>query len=228
MTDMPVMPCQPMNVNGGHDRSSRSSANLLGVNIQRGLPSKGLESTERVSVGCVVVQCKNTSTSTSISIYTRSRERATSPSWKIIINRFIIVIIIIIIIFIIIMEGGTLSGFSVPGMTMTSSPSSVAAKEIEELSPWSIHLSMLAVVTVVIGVTMAFELLQEYLVEHTSEEVKPVLEHLFGELTVLGFIGLIVFVVVKSGGMDEIARRAFPNATDATEVCLPERTARAD
>jgi hypothetical protein len=59
---------------------------------------------------------------------------------------------------------------------------------------------ILALVTGVVAASIFFEKLKDYIEESVeSEELKPIVRHLFGELTVLGFIGLVIFILDKTG-----------------------------
>jgi len=92
-----------------------------------------------------------------------------------------------------------------------------ATKEIEELEEeeeeevaqgWA-AFCVLVIVTCLIFVTIFFEHLKHNLEHSVDEELKPVLEHLFGELTVLGFIGLSVFAVSKVGILSTLSVTFF-------------------
>jgi len=61
-------------------------------------------------------------------------------------------------------------------------------------------MQILALVTGVVAASIFFEKLKDYIEESVeSEELKPIVRHLFGELTVLGFIGLVIFILDKTG-----------------------------
>ena len=47
------------------------------------------------------------------------------------------------------------------------------------------------------GVSVFFEIAKETIEEEVSPELKPMLASLFGELTVLGFIGIVLFFTFK-------------------------------
>jgi hypothetical protein len=51
--------------------------------------------------------------------------------------------------------------------------------------------------TTIIVITVLFEYGQEKLAKFVSEEMAPIMERLYGELTVMGFIGLIMFAFSK-------------------------------
>jgi len=55
------------------------------------------------------------------------------------------------------------------------------------------------VVSAIVLISVGFEKWHEWLDEHVPEVLSPVLKSIFGELTVLGFIGLIMFVTTKVG-----------------------------
>lgn len=63
------------------------------------------------------------------------------------------------------------------------------------------QFAVLAIVSVLITVTVVFELLKDWVFESTKKEFRPIVEVLFAELTVLGFLGLLVFIVQKTNAM---------------------------
>lgn len=50
-------------------------------------------------------------------------------------------------------------------------------------------------------VQVIFELLKDWVFESTKKEFRPIVEVLFAELTVLGFLGLLVFIIQRSNAM---------------------------
>ena len=60
-------------------------------------------------------------------------------------------------------------------------------------------ITAVVVVTLIVVISIAFEKMQEWLEDHIMEVLEPVLKSIFGELTILGFIGLIMFFVTKFG-----------------------------
>ena len=65
----------------------------------------------------------------------------------------------------------------------------------------------LIVVSAIVFISISFEKFQEWAEEHVIDVLKPILATIFGELTILGFIGLIMFMVTKYGkpGLDILA-----------------------
>ena len=49
----------------------------------------------------------------------------------------------------------------------------------------------------------------EHLLEHTSETMRPIIEGLFAELTLLGFIGLTLFLVFKMEWLKVISDKFY-------------------
>jgi len=78
---------------------------------------------------------------------------------------------------------------------------SLSHKEINEQLPQDKTLIVIAiiVVTAIVAISIGFEKWHEWLDENVPEVLTPVLKSIFGELTVLGFIGLIMFVTTKVG-----------------------------
>jgi len=94
-------------------------------------------------------------------------------------------------------------------------------EEEEELTAATAWGTLTAIVSVLIAVTVIFEHMKHSLEHSTPLELLPVVEHLFGELTVLGFIGLSVFVVTKAGVLSSVSEQLFNEKellTELTEV----------
>jgi hypothetical protein len=64
-------------------------------------------------------------------------------------------------------------------------------------------------VSLIVLISVGFEQWHAWLDEHVPEVLTPVLKSIFGELTVLGFIGLIMFVTTKVGkkALDQLVCR---------------------
>eukprot|EP00949_MAST-11_sp_MAST-11-sp1_P005016 g5016.t1 len=54
------------------------------------------------------------------------------------------------------------------------------------------------VVTAIIIISVSFENLKDILEEKTKENLKPVLRSIYGEVTILGFVGLLMFLATKT------------------------------
>ena len=53
----------------------------------------------------------------------------------------------------------------------------------------------------------------------TTENFKPVLKSLFGELTLLGFIGLSLFLIAKLDIVSKLSQELFDEETAIPEIC---------
>eukprot|EP00635_Sarcinochrysidales_sp_CCMP3193_P004620 CAMPEP_0118920206 /NCGR_PEP_ID=MMETSP1166-20130328/18937_1 /TAXON_ID=1104430 /ORGANISM="Chrysoreinhardia sp, Strain CCMP3193" /LENGTH=891 /DNA_ID=CAMNT_0006860743 /DNA_START=1145 /DNA_END=3821 /DNA_ORIENTATION=+ len=73
-------------------------------------------------------------------------------------------------------------------------------------------------VTVLIVVSQSFELGKEKLLEVTSEDMLPIMKSLFAELTLLGFIGVSLFLVFQLSFVSEISRQLYGDSTALDEV----------
>lgn len=59
--------------------------------------------------------------------------------------------------------------------------------------------AIVVILVIIVLITISFEKLAHHIKHHVSEFVSPVVEMLFKELTVLGFIALLVFMSIKTG-----------------------------
>ena len=57
-------------------------------------------------------------------------------------------------------------------------------------------------IQVLISITCIFEYVKDFMLEKISINFRPIVQHLFGELTVLGFLAVVVFVINQGGSMD--------------------------
>jgi uncharacterized membrane protein len=58
--------------------------------------------------------------------------------------------------------------------------------------------------TVLIALSVLFETIREKIQHMATETTKPIVDNLWQELTVLGFLSLLSFLAVKSGVLDNI------------------------
>jgi Ca2+-binding EF-hand superfamily protein len=87
--------------------------------------------------------------------------------------------------------------------------------EEEELTPRQTKIKMytcMVVITAIIAISIGFEIGRDMLEESTKEALKPILRNVFGEMTILGFIGLIMFFTTKFG-KDSLNHLVGNNAT---------------
>ena len=109
---------------------------------------------------------------------------------------------------------------------------SLVEEEEHEQSQFQKHIDLytaMTVITAIIGISIGFEITKDVLEEATRESMKPILRNIFGELTILGFIGLVMFLVTKYGkpALDHMAAKWFPEEcpdNDCAENPLIELT----
>jgi hypothetical protein len=68
------------------------------------------------------------------------------------------------------------------------------SSEVEvEVSPTLISCIVFCIITVLVAFTMLFELLEEKLLHNCDKTLKPIVSSLFGEMTILGFLNLVIY-----------------------------------
>lgn len=82
--------------------------------------------------------------------------------------------------------------------------------EIEEEEERKIvTASITCIVLILILLTIAFEKIKESIEESVNRSLKPIIQSLFGEITVLGFLSLFTFVITKLGVFDVVSVHIF-------------------
>lgn len=89
--------------------------------------------------------------------------------------------------------------------------------EVNE-NPEMVANAIFGIVSLLIVATIGFEVLEEKFVHHASKNMKPFVSALFAELTVLGFLSLIVFVVGQAGVISEISENLFHEEEQLQEL----------
>lgn len=74
--------------------------------------------------------------------------------------------------------------------------------------------TIVSIVFALILLTVSFETVKEHLEESTPEDMEIILEKLFGELTVLGFLSMVTFMVSKTGLFEELSKKIFEGEQD--------------
>lgn len=90
----------------------------------------------------------------------------------------------------------------------------------KEENPNLLYAVNVCVVLVLILLTIGFELMEDYLEESASRNMKPIIEKLFGEMTVLGFLSAFTFVVTKAGSFERLGGHLFgsPHSDELLEI----------
>lgn len=79
----------------------------------------------------------------------------------------------------------------------------------EEENPVMSHTIVVCIALILIFLIIVFEYLKDYLEETCSREYKPIVESLFGELTVLGFVSIFAYVVAKMRWFERLGESLF-------------------
>eukprot|EP00026_Physarum_polycephalum_P003468 Phypoly_transcript_03480.p1 GENE.Phypoly_transcript_03480~~Phypoly_transcript_03480.p1 ORF type:complete len:394 (+),score=72.28 Phypoly_transcript_03480:165-1184(+) len=93
-------------------------------------------------------------------------------------------------------------------------------KEGHETGPMELdeRNSILVIVTILIVVSILFEFLR-HMIEHAADEnMKPIVEGLFKELTVLGFVALVMFLVTQGEGLERLSKHIFGEDEEMPEL----------
>ena len=77
-------------------------------------------------------------------------------------------------------------------------------EEEDEVNPVLDFTILSCIVLLLIFLTILFELLKDHAEEHASRNAKPIVEALFGELTVLGFLSVFTFVATHTGILQKL------------------------
>ena len=89
----------------------------------------------------------------------------------------------------------------------------------EETSRLTNGVVILVVLTVIVLLSVLFEIAKEWMLHSSSKNTRPVLLALFGEMTILGFIGLVLFVIVKADVLQWISEKVLSgDAEDLQET----------
>lgn len=89
--------------------------------------------------------------------------------------------------------------------------------EEEEESELKVNITVLTV-TALVGVSLAFETGKEHLLERTSESMLPVIKSLFGELTLLGFIGVSLYLIFQMPWVASLSNELYGNPSELDKV----------
>ena len=81
--------------------------------------------------------------------------------------------------------------------------------EAEEEKAPVLDSSISTIVLLLIALTLAFEYGKESIEESADRNMEPIIQGLFGELTVLGFLSMVTFCVTKMGLFDELGAYLF-------------------
>mmetsp|Transcript_18487 Transcript_18487/g.35116 ORF Transcript_18487/g.35116 Transcript_18487/m.35116 type:complete len:742 (-) Transcript_18487:103-2328(-) len=78
----------------------------------------------------------------------------------------------------------------------------------DSISPTNMKV-MTCIVLVLILLTVAFEVMKEHVEESVPEDFEVILEKFFGELTILGFLSMVTFIVSQAGIMTILSEKIY-------------------
>ena len=77
---------------------------------------------------------------------------------------------------------------------------------------------VVAFISFILLLSIGFELAHHHLKETTGEAFQPILESLYSELTLLGFIGLLMFTIFKLEILEELSKHLFGEGEEIKEL----------
>ena len=92
-------------------------------------------------------------------------------------------------------------------------------EEEEEIDPDMKSTTVMVILTAMVVFSVGFEVTKDKVLEDTKEDLLPVVSSLFAELTVLGFIGLTLFLVDKMSIVGEISEDLYGEEGYIGELC---------
>ncbi|CEG43343.1 hypothetical protein L917_07749 [Plasmopara halstedii] len=90
--------------------------------------------------------------------------------------------------------------------------------EAEEIDSGRVGIVAAVTISTLVAISILFEIATEQLKEHTDELNMPFVNTVFGELTTLGFIGLLLFVVTKIEVLPWLSRAVLSSNTELQEI----------
>ena len=84
-----------------------------------------------------------------------------------------------------------------------------AGRKLLEVEVSASAVAILVIATFLVAFGILFDVAVDYLFEHTGRHIRPVLDSLFSELTLLGFIGLIMFLVERTKSLNGYSEHLF-------------------
>jgi hypothetical protein len=91
----------------------------------------------------------------------------------------------------------------------------------EELEVTSGQLSscLLLIMSILIGMTILFERVQDMMVEEAVESMKPAIKQMFAEMTILGFLSVVTYVLTSTGTLTFLSENIFCGGVHGSDDC---------
>ncbi|KAI2491942.1 Ca2-binding protein [Fragilaria crotonensis] len=74
------------------------------------------------------------------------------------------------------------------------------------------------IVLLLIVLTIVFEFSKEHLEEHATRNLRPLVDKLFGEMTVLGFLSVVTFCITQAGWFTVLSEKLFGEDNELLEI----------
>ena len=101
--------------------------------------------------------------------------------------------------------------------TVVGSPTPAPADDTDANQ---VVISIMLIITVLIGMTCLFELGKDYLLENSTELMRPIVAQMFSECTVLGFLSLVVFLLEETQVLTLASVAIFGHSDEAQDEIL--------
>ena len=91
-------------------------------------------------------------------------------------------------------------------------------EEKAETTPFKVATTLFCIMTFLAMVTVSFEKGKEYMMEDmATRETRPMVAGLFSELTVLGFLSLVTFVISQANILSKMSAQIFGETAEREE-----------
>ena len=90
-------------------------------------------------------------------------------------------------------------------------------EEEEEVDWMSESTSVYSIIVFLIVVTIMFENTKDIVEERATKDMLPIIESLFGEMTILGFLSVITFICTKVGILEMLSVNIFGEGEETKE-----------
>lgn len=96
------------------------------------------------------------------------------------------------------------------------------SEEELEVSARLVGAITFAIITALVIFTIFFEQLKEHLMHHSPRDMIPIINSLFGEMTILGFLNLIMYCIHSAGILEKISADIIGNQNEEARGYITE------
>jgi len=105
-------------------------------------------------------------------------------------------------------ESGGSEGSDDPGRSTGIDPDVVVDSN-------TVVLCVMTIISAIVLITILFEMAKDAILESASEHVRPIVLQMFQELTILGFLSLVVFFMAVTHWLQDLSALAFGPSEEA-------------